>query len=124
MPRKPLVSVVILSYNRPLELAEGPLKSLEKQTYSQTEILVVDNRSEAHRRDYSNYRAISAHAAPYSIQRTSVFTGGMKQRKIALAAGEYVFLTEDDIIPDPDCIHCLVDYLNEHPGGESGSHQG
>ena len=109
---KPLVSVIVLSYNRPLELAAA-LQSIEKQSYSQLEILVVDNESE---HTEQILRVTADHPRMHVVRnRTNLgFAGGMN-KGIGLAAGEYAFLTEDDIVLDSDCITHLVDYMERHP---------
>lgn len=107
----PTVSVVLLSHNRP-QLLKQALASLLSQTYSNIEIMVVDNRSPAS-------AAIAALVAQFrnvkliSLARNEGYTGGMNAG-IAAATGEYVYLTEDDIISDERCLESLVSFLSVH----------
>jgi GT2 family glycosyltransferase len=106
----PLVSVVLLSYNRPAFLQEA-LRSLLSQSYENLEITVVDNPSPS-----------SAEVARITNQSPNVrliqnptnlgFAGGMNSG-ITQATGHYVFLTEDDIVLASDCIERLVEHMDE-----------
>ena len=107
----PLVSIVLVSYNRPQYLASA-IETALAQTWPNVELIVVDNRSPASDR-------IAHIVARYPAVRAIVhsdnrgFTGGMNTG-IAAARGRYVYLTEDDIEMDPRCIASLVDYLEAH----------
>ena len=111
MSATPLVSVVLLSYNRP-HMIERALKSVLRQTHSNLEVLVVDNRS-------TSSHDIAAIVGRYPRVRLVAnshndgFAGGMN-RGLQCARGDYVYLTEDDIEVEPDSIRALVDYLEEH----------
>ena len=101
----PLVSVVLLSYARPHYLMDA-LGSVVEQSYRNLEILVVDNRSALSGpvaeivRKYPRARLVAN-------SENLGFTGGMNLG-IQLARGQYVFLTEDDVLLDTDCISELV----------------
>lgn len=108
----PLVTVVVLSYNRPA-LLETALRTIAAQTYPRLETLVIDNRSPSSER----VRAIVSAFGGVRLMANDDnrgFTGGMNQG-IEAAAGEYVYLTEDDVELAPNCIELLVAYLREHP---------
>jgi GT2 family glycosyltransferase len=110
----PMVSVVVLSYNRPHLLRES-LASLAAQTYplSALEILVVDNRSAASeqvRRVVQTYPGVGLIANESNLG----FTGGMNVGLRAVR-GEYVYLTEDDIVHAPDYLEQLMAYLARDP---------
>ncbi len=108
----PLVSIVLVSYNRPQYLASA-IETALAQTWPNVELIVVDNRSPASDR-------IAQIVARYPAARLIVhsdnrgFTGGMNAG-IAFARGRYAYLTEDDIDMDPRCVASLVDYLEGHP---------
>lgn len=107
----PIVSVVLLSYNRPAYLQEA-LASLLSQSYSKLEITVVDNPSPA---SAEVARLVGQHPNVKLIQNSDNqgYAGGMN-RGLERAAGSYVFLTEDDIVLDSDCIKRLVEYMDGH----------
>lgn len=107
----PLVSVVLLSYERP-HLLKNALESLIGQSYRNIKIIVVNNKGPSSDRiaeiagDYPYIKLIRNENNPG-------FTGGMN-RGIEEATGKYIFLTEDDIIAEKDCIRYMVDYMESH----------
>jgi N-acetylglucosaminyl-diphospho-decaprenol L-rhamnosyltransferase len=107
----PVVSVVVLSYNRPAYLQEA-LESLCGQSYEKLEIIVVDNPSPA---SAEVARVVGQYENALLIRNklNQGYAAGMNTG-IAAATGQYVHLTEDDIVLDGDCIRKLVEYLNEH----------
>lgn len=111
----PLVSVVLLSYNRPGVLREA-LASLVQQSYEHLEITVVDNPSTA---SGEVERVVSQYPKVKLIQtdRNLGYAGGMN-RGIESASGDYVYLTEDDIVLESDCIQRLVEYVAENPAAD------
>lgn len=102
----------MLSYDRP-HLLDKALRSIAAQTYPRLEVLVVDNQSASSDRIHeivSTFRGVRLIANGRNLG----FTGGMNQG-LAQAAGEYVYLTEDDIELAADCVALLIDHLERHP---------
>ena len=108
---QPLVSIVLVSYNRPHYLA-STIETALAQTWPNVELIVVDNRSPASDRIA---QIVAQHPAVRLIVHSDNrgFTGGMNAG-IAAARGRYVYLTEDDVEMDPPCVASLVDYLEGH----------
>lgn len=106
------VTIVVLSYNRP-HLLERALRSIAEQTYTPRDVLVIDNPSPSSPRVRE---VVSVFEGVRLIANATNrgFTGGMNQG-LAEAGGEYVYLTEDDIELDRECVATLVDYLERHP---------
>ena len=76
--QKPLISVIVLSYNRP-ECLRRALDSIVRQSFENLEVLVVDNKSDSSDRVKEivcNYREFKL------IQDSSNlgFSGGMNRR--------------------------------------------
>lgn len=109
-----LVSVVLLSYNRPNLLNEA-LASLRRQSYQNFEVTVVDNPSAA---SVEVARVVSEYPGVKLIQtdRNLGYAGGMN-RGLQSVSGDYVCLTEDDIVLERDCIQTLVEFLEANPDG-------
>jgi GT2 family glycosyltransferase len=110
--RPPLVSVVILSYNRPLFLAES-LRSISAQTCPKLEVIVVDNPSP----ESESIRSIVQQfpiARLIPMPRNSGYTGGMNEG-IRQSRGDYIYLTEDDMVTEPAAISALVAYMETDP---------
>jgi len=108
----PLVTVVILSYARPEPLRRA-IESVVEQSYPGLDILVIDNKSA---RSDAIARVVSTFPRVRFIANASNlgFAGGMNAG-IAAAAGEYVYLTEDDVALRPGCLAAIVDCLERHP---------
>ncbi|MFL6253454.1 MAG: glycosyltransferase family 2 protein [Pyrinomonadaceae bacterium] len=107
------VSVVVLSYDRPALLREA-LDSIAAQSHTPFEIILVDNHSPSSE-EVARVAAGRARVRLVQNPRNLGFAAGMN-RGIAEAAGEYVYLTEDDIVLDRDCIRHLVEYGKGAPG--------
>lgn len=97
----PLVSVVILSYNRP-ELLRRALASVVAQTHPNLEIILVDNPSPKSE-EIASVATLYPACKLYRQADNLGFTGGMNFG-IDTATGDYVLLTEDDIELDNDCV--------------------
>jgi GT2 family glycosyltransferase len=108
----PLVSVVLLSYARPQFLGEA-LESVVRQSYPNLEILVVDNPSEA---SEEIAVLVGRHPQVRLIQNTQNvgFATGMNIGA-RQASGAYIYLTEDDMVLEVDCIRELVEYALAEP---------
>lgn len=112
MASDPGVSVLVLSYRRPAYLAQA-LESIAAQSHTPEEVIVSDNRSPASGEverlvgDRPGVRLL-AHAANLG------YAAGMN-RALAAARGEYVLLTEDDMVLEPDCLELLAGFARSRP---------
>ena len=109
----PLVSVVVLSHNRPA-LLERALVGVFAQAYRNKEILVVDNRSDSSPQIAEIVSRFPG-ARLVALPRNAGFTGGMNSG-IREARGEYLYLTEDDIEVEPGVLETLAGHLARHSG--------
>jgi len=108
----PLVSVVLLSYARPQFLAEA-LESVARQSYPNLEVLVVDNPSGA---SAEIAAIVGRHPEVKLIQNAENlgFATGMNVG-VRNSSGDYIYLTEDDMVLEPDCIRELVQHALAEP---------
>jgi GT2 family glycosyltransferase len=106
------VTAVVLSYNRPAELAES-LAALRGQSRAPDELIVVDNASPRAAEIEEVARAVAARFV--QVGRNSGYTGGMN-RGISMATGDWLFLTEDDIVAEDRCLELLLADAETHPG--------
>lgn len=111
----PLVSVVLLSYDRPAFLQEA-LVSLLNQSYKNLEVTVVDNPSPS---SAEVARVVKQYPNVKLIQNAINlgYAGGMNTG-LEQTTGQYVFLTEDDIVLASDCLQQLVEYMDEHSSAD------
>ncbi|MHB8520745.1 MAG: glycosyltransferase family 2 protein [Limisphaerales bacterium] len=108
----PSVSVVVLSYDRPACLATA-LSALACQTYANVTVTVVDNQSP---QSAQVSQLMQQYPAMKLIQnrKNLGYTGGMNQGIMA-ATGHYIYLTEDDMVCEPECIQHLAECAESSP---------
>jgi GT2 family glycosyltransferase len=109
---QPTISVVVLSYNRPKELAEA-LESIIAQEFRELEIIVVDNRSansEKIAEVVGRFPGVRFFPQPQNLG----FAAGMNAG-LAVATGNFIHLTEDDIILDKNFYDELLPHAVTHP---------
>ncbi|RMF09016.1 MAG: glycosyltransferase family 2 protein [Candidatus Neomarinimicrobiota bacterium] len=112
-PADPLISVVIVTHNRCLEVIRA-LKSVIAQTYGNREIIVIDNGSrdgtgEALRRQFPEIT--------YRYLPENVGCPEGRNRGIQLATGEWLFFLDDDAWCPPDHLARALAILREAPPG-------
>jgi GT2 family glycosyltransferase len=107
-----MVTIVVLSHNRPV-LLQKALRSIAEQTCPDCEVLVVDNASSSSARIRDVVRGFDG-VRLLANPTNRGFTGGMNQG-LAEARGEFIYLTEDDIEVERDCVATLIEYLEGHP---------
>lgn len=111
-PPQPLISIVVLNYNKSADLARN-LRALSAVSYPNREIIVVDNRStddsvEMVRRDFGD--AVDLIVAPSN--------GGVcRGRNLGFrrARGEYVVYLDDDAVAPPDVCAVVASLFRENP---------
>ena len=106
------ISVVILSYNRPAHLARS-LASIRAQSIQPAEVIVVDNLSA----ESDAIARVASGFPDYTLVRNEVnlgFTGGMNIG-IGRARQPYIYLTEDDVVLEPDCLGRLLEFAEQKP---------
>jgi GT2 family glycosyltransferase len=108
----PRVSIVILSHSRPT-LIRSAIESALAQDCPNCEVIVVDNWSDAS-------PVIAGIVADYPDVRLIANLGNVGFARgmnigMAAAAGEYVYITADDIELDRACIRRMVSFLHAHP---------
>lgn len=109
---KPLVSIIIPTYNR-VHLIEQTLDSVLKQTYDNWECIIVDDGSEDNTAELISGFSETNSRIKY-IKRSSGFPKGAASCRnigISISTGEYIqFLDSDDII-SPEKISAQVDKM-------------
>ncbi len=107
----PLVSVVVLSFNRRACTLEC-LASVRSQTYRPLEVVVLDNGSSD-----GSAEAIESEFPEVRLIRMPRNYGDWEGRDIAAAncRGEYLFLLDNDAVAQPDTIATLVTRMEHEP---------
>jgi glycosyltransferase involved in cell wall biosynthesis len=108
----PLVSICIPTYNR-ADMVGKAIASALGQTYSNIEVIVVDNAST------DNTEAIVAAFSDNRLRyiRNSVNLGlfGNFNRCIEISGGKYIHILHSDDFIDPEFTRTCVRFLEEHP---------
>lgn len=109
LKKKPLVSVIIPVFNG-RQFLHKTLKSVVQQTYSNLEIIVIEDGSDEDSCDIvGSFRDIS-----YLAQR-HLGNAEARNKGVRLAQGEYLcFLDQDDLVPKEKIEH-QVSFLQTHP---------
>ncbi len=102
----PLVSIITVNYKRLQDTIEL-IKSLEKITYSNVEIIVIDNNSNE---NLDQFTSIFPNLALIKNDKNLGFAAANNQG-IRKAKGEYILLINNDVIVTPDFLQPLVNKL-------------
>lgn len=117
-------SIIIPLYNRPQEIDEL-LASLTKQTYSQFEVLIIEDGSVNDARDiiekYTHSLDVKYYYKPNEGQ------GFARNYGFERASGDYFIIFDSDCLIPKDYLETVRDYLYEHQldayGGPDAAHQ-
>ena len=106
---KPFVSVIVLNLNRE-KFLEDCLDSIANQTYSNLEIIFVDNGSgdnsvEFVRKNFPQVKILEN-------KKNLGFAEG-NNRGVEIAKGEYIFIINNDTKVEKNCLKNLVDIIDK-----------
>lgn len=113
MNHPPKVSVCVPTYNRAAYLAQS-LESILRQTFTDFELIVVDNAST----DETPAAVAGFADARLRYYRNATNIGQISNinRAMALASGEYISICHDDDLYAPDILRREVQVMSDHPG--------
>ncbi|KPZ67000.1 MULTISPECIES: glycosyltransferase family 2 protein [unclassified Pseudoalteromonas] len=111
MQNKPLISVIVPTLNRSGMLGNA-IKSVEEQSYSNVELIIVD--------DCSDSKVVvdkSEYSLPITLIHNSKRMGGGASRNIGVKAskGQFVCFLDDDDTYSKDKIKQLLCYFDKYP---------
>lgn len=114
MNKDPEVIVVILTWNRKNDLLEC-IESVLNMTYSNFDIVVVDNNSHDGSAD-----AVAERFPDIALIRNDKNYGAIEGKNIGLEkavemGAEFVFALDNDLIADPECLSELVQVFRDEP---------
>ncbi|RMF26967.1 MAG: glycosyltransferase family 2 protein, partial [Bacteroidetes bacterium] len=107
----PLVSIITVNYNGTALLLEM-LAALERCTYPEKEIIVVDNASEE---DPSPVLRARHPAVKVLRSERNLGFAGANNLGLREARGTFFFLLNNDAWPEPSALSTLVRFLETHP---------
>ena len=115
MSKKPLISIIIPTYNRAHYLQQA-IKSVLNQTFKDIEIIIVDDGSTDHTKEIvspysSQYPNIIRYMYQSNSERASARNNGIKHAK-----GEYIALLDSDDEWLPLHLETCFETLRKNPG--------
>lgn len=126
-----LISIIIPVHNR-TDRFRGALSSAVAQSYSNIEIIVVDDGSFSHAIEYAMRDILKFQKYDAQKEKNSVILSRIeniqyirqehkgaptaRNKGFALSKGDYVFFWDADVVAEPDMIETLADTLDKHPG--------
>ncbi|MCP5051265.1 MAG: glycosyltransferase family 2 protein [bacterium] len=100
---EPLVSVVMLSFNRKQDVAEG-IGELQRQSYKNIEIIVSDNGSKDNTAQMVREQFPGVHLIPLQENiGVAAYNAGFNK-----ALGKYIVILDDDSFPETNAIRRMV----------------
>ena len=109
--RRPSLTVVVCCYNG-AEGLEATLAALKAQTVAeQVDILVVDDGSTDGSADVARGAGARVVVHPINQGLAAARNTGLRS-----ALGDLVAFTDDDCLPEPRWLECLLDAVERHPG--------
>ena len=118
-PRRPLLSVLIATYNSPARWLRRALDSVREQTYGDWECCVADDAS-----PQPEVRAVLEEYARRDPRIRLEFRpenghiSAATNTALAMAAGEFIVLLDHDDELPPDALHWVAREIVLHPGAE------
>lgn len=112
--RVPLISVIVPTRNRPIEVARA-VRSVLAQTYQNLEVLVVDDASDVPV-DLANLQ-LPVQRPLIRLFRSDTPLGGGEARNLGIRAshGEFVCFLDDDDTYERTKLECLLNALRQQP---------
>lgn len=109
---KPLVSILIPTYNRPYYFKQA-LKSALNQAYSNIEIIVCDNSDNDKTEQIVNRFLSGPNGSKIKYKRNSTNIGPIanQQQCLDLAKGEYINYLMDDDLFHPNKLEAMMEYF-------------
>jgi GT2 family glycosyltransferase len=104
---KPLVTVVVVTHNRPKEL-QKVINALVNQTFAPDRILVLDNASdEEARTSLFEFPSVDVCRSNVNLGGAGGFALGIEMG-LAAPCPDWVWLLDDDAVPMPDALEQLI----------------
>lgn len=104
----PLVSVCLVHHNRP-DLLKRALTALDKQTYKQFEVILIDDGSTPHvLKQLSEIENESRCFSLKIIRSSNNYLGAARNLAAKHANGEWLIFHDDDNIAEPQEIECFI----------------
>lgn len=109
----PKISAIMALYNTPYKLLENTLKSILNQTFSNFELIIIDDASTT---DYKNFFGkFNDKRIKYYKQQRNTGPGHTRNEGIKKALGEYIAIVDSDDIYYPQRFQKQLNFLESNP---------
>lgn len=112
MVKSPRVTVIIPNYNN-ASVIRRAIESVLAQTFTNFELLVVDDASTDE--SVAVVRTYDDPRLRLLVNESNIGLGGVWNRAVREARGEWVALLDSDDSWEPDKLACQMEFLREHP---------
>ncbi len=111
----PKISMIVPTYNTPVDLLEEMVESVIAQTYSNWELCIADGSDENHpaRKKYLEYAKEDPRIKVKLLDQNYGISGNTNQA-LSIATGEYTGLYDHDDFLEPNALFEIVKVLNEN----------
>ncbi|WP_232448729.1 glycosyltransferase family 2 protein [Burkholderia ubonensis] len=118
LARKPLISVVVPTYNSDERLLREMIASVQAQIYPHWELCIADDAStQPHVKRVLDELAEADSRIKIVFRETNGHISEASNSALALATGEYVALLDHDDLLPPHALYMAARYINLHPQG-------
>lgn len=117
--RKPLISIVVPTYNTPAEYLDAMVASVRAQTYARWELCIADGASSAgHVRETLGRLAAADTRIRVQFLSENGGIAGNTNAALAMATGEFVALLDHDDTLAPFALHEVVRAIDDNPDAD------
>jgi O-antigen biosynthesis protein len=116
---KPLISVVMPTYNTPAAFLEAAIRSVLAQTYPFWELCIADDAStEPHVRAVLEAFAAADPRIKLTFRATNGHISAASNSALELATGEWIALLDHDDVLRPHALFCVAEAIGRRPDAE------
>jgi GT2 family glycosyltransferase len=116
LPKHPLISVVMPTYNTPEKWLRRCIDSVREQIYPHWELCIADDASpEPHVRETLETYARLDPRIKFEVRRENGHISHCSNTALSLATGEFVALLDHDDELPPHALYMVAEVINRHP---------
>lgn len=117
LARRPLISLIVPTYNTDISLLRQMIESVRAQLYPQWELCIADDAStiDAVRSTLAEYASLDARIK-IVLREKNGHIAEASNSALACATGEYIALLDHDDILAEHALYMVAKAINEHPG--------
>lgn len=113
---KPMISIIVPTYNTPETLLNEMVQSIKNQTYANWELCIADGNSEK-KETLSLLKKLQQNEDRIKVKylNENYMISGNTNEAMKMASGEFVCLMDHDDLLEPNALYEFVRLLNEDP---------